>query len=170
MLLWSHQLWVREQGLIPACLSGQEPASALGSQSATVWRGTVLSLTRPCEVLKLPVCPVPAASGAPEFQWEAVSNRCQAFLCIFPWNQGLPPSLQAWQGCVCTFALLLMELLLYPLVSASRKGSREQLQLLLCSTEPLGCPDNCNVCWISSDERRILLNSLCNFFQRDPLH
>lgn len=40
-------------------------------------------------------------------------------------------------GCVCTYTFLLMELLLYPLVPLPGKGSREQLQLSLCSTEPI---------------------------------
>lgn len=68
LMLWqpalfcSRQLWVREPGLIPACLSEQAPAGALDSQSATVSRGVAMSLSllwegRPCEVLKLAAAP-----------------------------------------------------------------------------------------------------------------
>lgn len=52
-----------------------------------------------------------------------------------PWEQGRLALCQ--HGCVCTFIFLLMELLLYPLVPLPGKGSREQLQLSLCSTEPI---------------------------------
>lgn len=68
LMLWqpalfcSRQLWVREPGLIPACLSEQAPAGALDSQSATVSRGVAMSLSllwegRSCEVLKLAAAP-----------------------------------------------------------------------------------------------------------------
>lgn len=56
----------------------------------------------PCEVLELPTAPVLFLScPTPEFQWAAVSNHCQAFLCTFPWNPGLPLCVSAGTARLC---------------------------------------------------------------------
>lgn len=54
---------------------------------------------------------------------------------LLPWERGRLALCK--HGCVCTYTFLLMELLLYPLVPFPGKGSREQLQPSLCSTEPI---------------------------------
>lgn len=113
--------------------SGEAAADTLHSQS-----GGDCSI--PCSLLERGSgrCGGLSAPGrAPGRRWEPASDGCRAWRYFSPWKQGPPRSPWARHGRVCPFALLLLELLLYPLAPLPRKGSRERLQLSLCSAEPV---------------------------------
>lgn len=114
---------------------GEAAADTLHSQSARVLppRGALL-------------CPLLSPGKRVREVWRPLCSRASPWTLLgsserwppsvallLPLKQGPPRSLRAWHGCVCPFALLL----LYPLAPLPRKGSRERLQLSLCSTEPV---------------------------------
>lgn len=91
---------------------------------------------RPWEMLKAPCCSQ-LQQTPEECQWETGIVGLLLSLVLLPLEAG--PTLLPRHGCVCTFALLLMELLLPLLVPLPRKGSQERSsfhfapQSLLCA-------------------------------------
>lgn len=143
--------------------------------------GTSLALFRkasPREVSKVSccsqpraVCPAPVASGASGCQREAASDCCPALFSFFPRKQGPSRSLQATVRLCLHICFSSNRAAALPIGSSIQKGlTRATAPFPLLYRAYLVCTDCCNDCRISSDERRIFLNSLCNFFQRDTLH
>lgn len=129
VLLQSRWLWVSELPLIPTRASSRFGfPRCQGTAPLGTWRP-------PCSFLETKalggVRGLLVVRRAPGCQRVASGERCF----LLPLEAGAA-SLSTGTA-VCTFTLLLMELLLYPLVPVSGKGSREQLQLSLCSTEPI---------------------------------
>lgn len=134
VLLRSRRPWVSKLRLIPTCASSRFGfPRCQGTATLGTWRS-------PCSFLETKALGGVRglAAGGPASPWMPVGTSAWLLASVVSLLALEAGAVSLSTGtAVCTFTLLLMELLLYPLVPVSGKGSREQLQLSLCSTEPI---------------------------------